>query len=188
MPSYLEPWGIRCEMGFSSRQPLVAADALFVRNECGRYNLARSMVELRRRGGIHDDEEEIWIQMSERDIYYPTWFVSLPYLNNILLINKFIEDIYFIPKMNRPPLNDHTFFCPYVRHHTGRQSFFHQVTYWPIGGSGSSSPPARDKERSPLQQLKFFPNCLRTSIKTTDWSRTWWFVLEGVRQWNKLFG
>ena len=50
---------------------LVAADTLFVRNERGRYNLARSIVELRRRGGILDDEEKIRTQMFERDIYYP---------------------------------------------------------------------------------------------------------------------
>jgi len=49
---------------------LVSADTLFVKNERGRYNLARSIVELRRRNGILDDEEKIWTQMFERDIYY----------------------------------------------------------------------------------------------------------------------
>jgi hypothetical protein len=50
---------------------LVSADTLFVGNERGRYNLARSIVELRRRDGILDDEEKIWTQMFESDIYYP---------------------------------------------------------------------------------------------------------------------
>jgi len=49
---------------------LVSADTLFVRNELGRYNLARTIVERRRRTGIHDDEENIWTEMFERDIYY----------------------------------------------------------------------------------------------------------------------
>ena len=49
---------------------LVSADTLFVRNERGRYNLARSIVELRRRDGILDEEEKIWTQMFESDIYY----------------------------------------------------------------------------------------------------------------------
>lgn len=49
---------------------LISADTLFVRNERDRYNLARSIVELRRRGSIFDEEETIWTQMFERDIYY----------------------------------------------------------------------------------------------------------------------
>lgn len=49
---------------------LVSADTLFVRDERGRYNLARSIVELRRRSGILDEEEKIWTRMFESDIYY----------------------------------------------------------------------------------------------------------------------
>lgn len=49
---------------------LVSADTLFVRDERDRYNFARAIVELRRRGGILDDEEKLWGQMFERDIHY----------------------------------------------------------------------------------------------------------------------
>jgi hypothetical protein len=49
---------------------IISSDTLFVKNEKERYNLARAIVELRRRDGIIDDEESIWNDMFERGIYY----------------------------------------------------------------------------------------------------------------------
>lgn len=49
---------------------LVSSDALFVRGERERYDLARAVVELRRRQAIDDDEEEDWEIMFRDGIYY----------------------------------------------------------------------------------------------------------------------
>lgn len=49
---------------------LVSSDALFVKNERERYNLARSVVELRRQQHTSPDEEIEWSQMFEHSIYY----------------------------------------------------------------------------------------------------------------------
>jgi hypothetical protein len=49
---------------------IVSADTLFVKNEKERYNLARTIVELRRRDGIINDEEIIWNDMFEHGIHY----------------------------------------------------------------------------------------------------------------------
>ena len=57
---------------------IVSADTLFVKNERERYNLARTIVELRRRDGIIDDEESIWNDMFEHGIHY-TNMVHFPY-------------------------------------------------------------------------------------------------------------
>lgn len=57
---------------------IVSADTLFVKNERERYNLARTIVELRRNDGIIDDEERIWSDMFEHGIHY-TNMVHFPY-------------------------------------------------------------------------------------------------------------
>jgi hypothetical protein len=49
---------------------LLSSDALFVKSERDRYNLARSVVELRRSSGILQDEEDAWDQVFETAIYY----------------------------------------------------------------------------------------------------------------------
>ncbi|KAF8213775.1 hypothetical protein K438DRAFT_1707658 [Mycena galopus ATCC 62051] len=49
---------------------LASADTLFVRNERERYDFARSVVELRRRHGILQDEEDAWKTLFEQGIYY----------------------------------------------------------------------------------------------------------------------
>lgn len=56
---------------------IVSADTLFVKSERERYNLARTVVELRRRAGIFAEEELIWSDMFENGIYY-TNMVRLP--------------------------------------------------------------------------------------------------------------
>ncbi|KAJ6539673.1 hypothetical protein B0H19DRAFT_1222802 [Mycena capillaripes] len=49
---------------------LVSADTLFVRGERERYDFARSVVELRRRHGILQEEEDAWKTLFEQGIYY----------------------------------------------------------------------------------------------------------------------
>jgi hypothetical protein len=49
---------------------LVSSDALFVKGERERYDLARTVVELRRRQGIDDDDEKDWEVMFRDGIYY----------------------------------------------------------------------------------------------------------------------
>lgn len=49
---------------------IVSADTLFVKGEKERYDLARSVVEFRRREGIDDDEEREWVKLFDEAIYY----------------------------------------------------------------------------------------------------------------------
>ena len=55
----------------------VSADTLFVKNERDRYDFARTIVELRRKDGIVDEEEDIWSHMFEYGIHYTNmvWFL-----------------------------------------------------------------------------------------------------------------
>ncbi|KAH7104182.1 hypothetical protein BKA62DRAFT_497140 [Auriculariales sp. MPI-PUGE-AT-0066] len=54
---------------------LLSSDDFFVRSERERYDMARRVVELRRRGGITADEEEEWATLFREGIYY----TSIPY-------------------------------------------------------------------------------------------------------------
>jgi len=60
---------------------LVSSDFLFVANERERYNFACTVVELRRRQGISQEEETIWEDMFEHGIFYANmvrlWFKLL---------------------------------------------------------------------------------------------------------------
>lgn len=58
---------------------IVSADTLFVDSERERYNFARAVVELRRKGGILAEEELVWNDMFENGIYYIN-MVRLPVL------------------------------------------------------------------------------------------------------------
>jgi hypothetical protein len=58
---------------------LVASDALFIRGERERYDFAKSVVDLRRRSGIDDEEEREWTRMFSKAIYY-VHMVILPRL------------------------------------------------------------------------------------------------------------
>ncbi|KAJ7785724.1 hypothetical protein B0H16DRAFT_1487742 [Mycena metata] len=49
---------------------LLSADTLFVHGERARYDLVRSVVELRRRHGILQDEEDAWKVLFDERIYY----------------------------------------------------------------------------------------------------------------------
>lgn len=64
---------------------LVSSDCLFVKNERHRYDFARSVVELRRAGGVLSEEEQEWSKMFETGIYYSN-MVSL-----LLIQSKFLS-------------------------------------------------------------------------------------------------
>ena len=49
---------------------LISSDMLFVRGERERYEFAKAVVELRRRDGLDEREEEIWTKMFDHSIYY----------------------------------------------------------------------------------------------------------------------
>jgi hypothetical protein len=49
---------------------LVGSDALFVKGERERYDFARSVIELRRKVGLVEEEEEEWEKMFSQGIYY----------------------------------------------------------------------------------------------------------------------
>ncbi|KAF8139866.1 hypothetical protein EV363DRAFT_1310983 [Boletus edulis] len=55
---------------------LVSSDALFVKGERERYDLARTVVELRRREEIDDEEEKDWEIMFRDGIYYTNMHVD----------------------------------------------------------------------------------------------------------------
>ncbi|KAF9229730.1 hypothetical protein BS17DRAFT_771837 [Gyrodon lividus] len=55
---------------------LISSDALFVKGERERYDLARTVVELRRREGIDEDEEKDWEVMFREGIYYTNMLVD----------------------------------------------------------------------------------------------------------------
>ncbi|KAF8167859.1 hypothetical protein B0H34DRAFT_646000 [Crassisporium funariophilum] len=116
---------------------LVSADTLFVKNERERYNFARSVVELRRRCGVLDEEERIWTAMFEHGIYY---------------INMAFEDIQLISQDVSPTTR--RFFVPpsvLQASHWTQSVLRHQITSKQSSptpytvGTGVSSPP-RDKD------------------------------------------
>lgn len=56
---------------------IISADTLYVKSEKERYDLARSVVEFRRRRCIDEDEEREWITLFDEAIYYEN-MVSAP--------------------------------------------------------------------------------------------------------------
>lgn len=49
---------------------LISSDLFFVKSERERYDLAKAVVELRREGGILEEEEVEWAKMFTEGIYY----------------------------------------------------------------------------------------------------------------------
>lgn len=64
---------------------IISSDALFIKGERERYDLARTVVELRRRQGIDDDEEKDWVIMFRNGIYYTNMVPCPPYVLHALL-------------------------------------------------------------------------------------------------------
>jgi hypothetical protein len=71
---------------------LISSDALFVNGERERYDLAKYVVDLRRRSGIDEEEEEEWSRMFSTAIYYLhmvhfTFDTIISTISNIRLIS-----------------------------------------------------------------------------------------------------
>ncbi|KAF8060968.1 hypothetical protein FPV67DRAFT_1423050 [Lyophyllum atratum] len=117
---------------------IVSADTFFVRGERERYEFARRVVELRRKGGIVAVEEENWAQLFDHGIYYA---------------NMTVEDLMFISQdisqtTKRP-------FVPLTTvqaAHWTQSTLRHRLTVRPMSSPSFSplgsapSPAARDKE------------------------------------------
>lgn len=143
-------WG-RGGLTSSWIRELVSSDALFVKGERERYDLARTVVELRRRQGIDDDEEKDWEILFRDGIYYTNmvWYFRVRPLLFAHRFSQLVDDIIAISQdvsltTGRP-------FVPIsvlqVAHWT--QSLLrYRITAKPGGSSSptSSPSPARDKE------------------------------------------
>ncbi|KAF8665100.1 hypothetical protein AX16_000568 [Volvariella volvacea WC 439] len=118
---------------------IVASDTLFVRGERERYDFARSVVELRRKDGIVESEEQVWDRMFDEAIYY-----SNLSMEDIIAISQDIS-----PTAHRPfvPLTS-------LQKANWDQSILrHSITFRPSphsspsnGSPTSPGSPPRDKE------------------------------------------
>ncbi|PPQ98872.1 hypothetical protein CVT24_003503 [Panaeolus cyanescens] len=130
IPTILRPGGLTAKWIAA----LVSADTLFVPNERGRYNFARAVVELRRKGGIDKEEEAVWTKMFEEGIYY---------------CNMGFEDIMYISQDISPSTKR-----PYVplsvlqASHWTQSLIRHHITHRMSNSSSpvTSSPSAKEKE------------------------------------------
>lgn len=113
---------------------LISSDALFVKGERERYDLARAVVELRRRQGIDEDEEKDWEIMFREGIYY----ANMP-IEDIIAISQDISPStgrQFVPTpvLQAAHWNQSLLRCQIISKPTTRPS------------SPSPSPPPREKE------------------------------------------
>jgi len=58
---------------------VISSDSLFIGCERDRYDLAKAVVEMRRREGIVEEEEEEWTKMFTEGIYYPNMVSSFAF-------------------------------------------------------------------------------------------------------------
>ncbi|KZT22116.1 hypothetical protein NEOLEDRAFT_1138458 [Neolentinus lepideus HHB14362 ss-1] len=112
---------------------LVTSDFLFVAAERERYDLARGVVEVRRRQGVDAGEEAEWEEMFGRGVYYA---------------NMSFDDLMYISRDVSPTTGR-----PYVSLHVLQSALWtqsvlrHQITARPAGTpSPPSSPGQRDRE------------------------------------------
>uniref|UniRef100_A0A8H8CQL6 BTB domain-containing protein n=1 Tax=Psilocybe cubensis TaxID=181762 RepID=A0A8H8CQL6_PSICU len=116
---------------------IVSADTLFIKNERERYIFARSVVELRRKDGILNFEENIWASMFTRGIYYA---------------NMTFEDLLYISQDISPTTKQ-----PYVALSTLQAAQWNQSVLRHVltsrsntinshSNPSSTSPPPREKE------------------------------------------
>ncbi|KAI6010186.1 hypothetical protein EDC04DRAFT_2770258 [Pisolithus marmoratus] len=112
---------------------LISSDTLFVKGERERYDLARAVVELRRKQGIDEDEEKDWEIMFSEGIYYA---------------NMLVEDIIAISQDISPSTKRSFVPIPVLQAAHWNQSLLRcHITSSSINPSmPSPNPPMRDKE------------------------------------------
>ncbi|EGN92679.1 hypothetical protein SERLA73DRAFT_127272 [Serpula lacrymans var. lacrymans S7.3] len=116
---------------------LISADAFFVKGERERYDLARRVVELRRRAGIDAEEEKEWETLFSEGIYYANMGVD-----DIIALSRDISPTTGKPYVPTPILQ---------AAHWNQSLLRHQIISKPNNSSSptsppSSPPPSRDKE------------------------------------------
>lgn len=124
--------------GLSARwiRAIMSSDSLFVRNERARYNLARSIVEFRRRhDGLLPEEEAEWKLMFDQSIYYANMEPE-----DLIHISEDISTITRSRFVPLPTLHAATFDQMLLRHYISSKPS-------PVfSGASPSSPPPREKE------------------------------------------
>ncbi|KAG2070691.1 hypothetical protein BDR04DRAFT_1076522 [Suillus decipiens] len=116
---------------------ILGSDLLFVKGEKERYDMACTIVELRRRQGIDEEEEKDWEMMFRESIYYANLL-----MDDIIAISQHIS-----PTTGRP-------FAPLSvlqEAHWNQSLLRYQITAKPSSTSSLSSPsvsppPSREKE------------------------------------------
>ncbi|EED82908.1 predicted protein [Postia placenta Mad-698-R] len=113
---------------------LLSSDALFVRGERERYEMAKTVVEMRRKEGIDEEEEKEWEALFRTGIYYE---------------NMILDDVIAISRDASPSTGQH--FVPLSvlqASHWAQDVLRHRITARPASGplSPPLSPSQRDKE------------------------------------------
>lgn len=134
---------------------IISADTFFIRGERERYTFARSVVELRRRDGIVEAEEQEWNKLFEHGIFYANMVClkSIPGMGILDIIQQPMEEIINIshdisPTTNRPFVPISTLHAA----HWAQSVLRSHITVGPSSGSLSappsipSTPSPRDKE------------------------------------------
>lgn len=133
---------------------LLSSDLLFVRGEKERYDLACTVVELRRRQGIDEDEEKDWEILFREGIYYANMVSILPLNHSLWQTHRglqLVDDIIIISQHTSPTTGR-----PFVpisvlqKAHWDQSLLRCQITAKPntttSSSPPSSPPPPRDKE------------------------------------------
>ncbi|KAJ7480109.1 hypothetical protein B0H11DRAFT_2026557 [Mycena galericulata] len=119
---------------------LVSADTLFVRGERERYDFARAVVELRRRHGILQEEEDAWTKLFEQGIHY---------------CHMSMEDVIDLSK-DSSPTTKHPFVSIAVLQaaHWQNSLLRQQITARPPSSSFEARPSPAPTPGSPVQREK----------------------------------
>lgn len=155
---------------------LVSSDLLFVRGERERYDLARTVVELRRSEGILEEEEVEWSRMFTEGIYYANMVrVITPCLYLVLsLAHQSIDDLVHI-SCDRSPTTGR----PYVPERVLEAAHWTQsVLRHKIMGPLPSSPTASPKGASPHKELGISVSHkeIEETLSSSEENRAFWPV------------
>ena len=131
---------------------VLSSDALFVKGEKERYNIACSVVELRRKEGILEEEEDEWKILFERGIYYANMVGLLHFdtlcLGNNARIFQNLDELMLIAK-DVSPTTGRTYvpLCILQSAHWDQSLLHHHISSRPLGlSTASQSPGARPRE------------------------------------------
>ncbi|KAJ7171876.1 hypothetical protein C8R43DRAFT_27915 [Mycena crocata] len=119
---------------------VVSSDTLFVRGERERYDFACAVVELRRRHGIVQEEEETWTTLFERGIHY---------------CHMSMEDVIFLSKDTSPTTKQPFVSIAVLQAAHWQNSILRQhITARPASSSFETRPSPAPTPGSPVQREK----------------------------------